>query len=65
MTDTVHQLKIVLRGVDPPVWRRLLVPANMSLDRAAAVLSGAMGWYFEHLCWFDTGTVRYAEEAGQ
>jgi hypothetical protein len=30
--DSVISLKVTLRDVRPPIWRRLLVPAGMALD---------------------------------
>ena len=39
------QLKLSLRGViKPPVWRRLLVPADIRLDRLHEVIQTAIGW---------------------
>lgn len=39
------QLKLSLHGVSkPPVWRRLLVPADMRLDRLHDVIQTSMGW---------------------
>ena len=46
---TAHQLKITLRDVKPPVWRRLLVPSDICLSDLAEVLMGAMGWAGYHL----------------
>jgi hypothetical protein len=44
------QLKITLLGVsEPPVWRRVLVPASLRLDRFHAVVRAAMGWQDGHL----------------
>ena len=49
------QLKLSLRGVSkPPVWRRLLVPADMRLDRLHDVIQTAMGWTDTHLHVFST-----------
>lgn len=42
-TDVVR-LKIALIEIVPPVWRRLTVPANLTLRRLHAVLQRAMGW---------------------
>ncbi len=49
------QLKVSLRGVSkPPVWRRLLVPADTRLDRLHGVVQTAMGWTDTHLHVFST-----------
>ena len=48
----LHQLKITLRGVSrPPVWRRVLVPADLTLGDLHEVIQQAMGWddYHMHL----------------
>jgi Plasmid pRiA4b ORF-3-like protein len=49
------QLKLSLRGaVKPPVWRRLLVPADIRLDRLHDVIQTSMGWTDTHLHVFST-----------
>jgi hypothetical protein len=54
------QLKLSLRGVSkPPVWRRLLVPAEMRLDRLHDVIQTAMGWTDTHLHVFSTSAGDY------
>jgi hypothetical protein len=54
------QLKLSLRGVSkPPVWRRLLVPADMQLDRLHDVIQTSMGWTDTHLHVFSTATGDY------
>ena len=51
----VLQLKLSLRGVSkPPVWRRLLVPADMRLSQVHDVIQTAMGWTDTHLHAFST-----------
>jgi len=59
MTTTVHRLKITLRGVKPPIWRRIEVPSNITLGELAPVLEAAMGWLGYHLHMFDTGRATY------
>jgi hypothetical protein len=62
MTDDtpVLQLKISLVGASkPPVWRRVLVPANMRLNRLHDVIQAAMGWQGYHMHAFTAGGVDY------
>lgn len=56
---TVHQMKITLNGVKPPVWRRVVIPSNHRLDELAEVLLAAMGWTNSHLHAFFIGECRY------
>ncbi|MHB8658947.1 MAG: plasmid pRiA4b ORF-3 family protein [Solirubrobacteraceae bacterium] len=54
------QVKLSLRGVsEPPVWRRLLLPANMRLDRFHDVIQTALGWTDTHLHVFSTDGGEY------
>ena len=46
---SIYQLKLTLSHVRPPVWRRVEVPADMSLYRLAAIIVTAMGWSGGHL----------------
>jgi hypothetical protein len=43
-----------LRGATPPIWRRLEVPADISLARLHTVIQIAFGWDDSHLHVFDT-----------
>ncbi|MGH3686457.1 MAG: plasmid pRiA4b ORF-3 family protein [Pseudonocardiaceae bacterium] len=45
----VYQLRVVLAGVSPLIWRRLLVPAETTIAELHAVLRAAFGWGGEHL----------------
>ena len=48
-----YQFKIKLRGITkPPVWRRVLVPANFTFSGFHAVIQEAFGWWNEHLYCF-------------
>jgi hypothetical protein len=42
-------VKIALRGTDPLVWRRVLLPGAMTLGKLHAVVQAAMGWEDRHL----------------
>ncbi|MGH3875244.1 MAG: plasmid pRiA4b ORF-3 family protein [Pseudonocardiaceae bacterium] len=58
--DPVHQITVTLAEVtDPPVWRRLLIPAAMPLSRLHDVIQTAMGWQDSHLHSFTAGTRTY------
>lgn len=46
---SLYQLKITLKGSRPAIWRRVVVPADMTLDRLHAVIQIAMGWTNSHL----------------
>jgi Tc toxin complex TcA C-terminal TcB-binding domain/Plasmid pRiA4b ORF-3-like protein len=46
---TIYQLRIVLRGVSPLVWRRLLVSCHTSLAHLHDILQIAFAWSGEHL----------------
>jgi hypothetical protein len=60
--DPVLQVKITLAEMaDPPVWRRLLVPAAIRLDRLHQVIQAAMGWEDCHLHAFSDGRARYGQ----
>jgi len=45
----VYQLRVVVHGVRPLIWRRLLVPADTTIAGLHAVLQIAFGWTDTHL----------------
>jgi hypothetical protein len=55
----VLQLRVSLEEVTPTVWRRLLVPGTVRLDKLHLMLQAAMGWQDSHLHSFDVGGVRF------
>ncbi len=45
----VYQLRIALKYIKPPVWRRIVVPGDIPLDKLHTVIQTAMGWQDYHL----------------
>ena len=45
----IHQLKITLKHIKPPIWRRLEVPADIKLGKLHDVIQIAMGWTDSHM----------------
>jgi len=54
-------LKITLRDIRPPVWRRVRVASDMTLRMLHRVIQEAMGWQDAHLHEFEVGSRRYGE----
>lgn len=48
-----YVLKVILAEIAPPIWRRLVVPCDYTLDRVHEALQWAMGWSNTHLHAFD------------
>jgi hypothetical protein len=55
----IYQLRIDLKHVKPKVWRRILVPATIKLDKLHQVLQIVMGWTDSHLHQFAIGDGQY------
>lgn len=45
----LYQIKVTLLGTKPPIWRRLLIPADVTLAQLHNVLQIAMGWEDGHM----------------
>ncbi len=54
-TGHLCQIKVTLKWSKPPIWRRILVPGNLSLEGLHFVIQTAMGWTNSHLHDFVTG----------
>lgn len=59
--DEVFQLKVTLRDIKPPIWRRVLVDGSATLDEVHDVIQAAFGWWGYHLHEFRVGGREYGE----
>lgn len=49
MNSPIYKLKVTLRYIRPPIWRRVEVPGDFSLFNLHRTLQAAMGWTDSHL----------------
>ncbi len=52
---SIYRLKVSIKDIRPPVWRRIEVPAEVTLAGLHDVLQTAVGWTDSHLHQFDIG----------
>ncbi len=57
------QLKVALRHIRPPIWRRVVVPDNFTLGHLHTIIQVVMGWENSHMHAFRFGAVEYTSEA--
>lgn len=59
--DKVQELilDVKLNHIEPGIWRRIVVPSNISLDSLARLILIAMGWNGSHMYQFVKGRVCY------
>ena len=60
-SEDIYQIKVTLLETKPPIWRRLLVPASMTLEQLHHALQAAMGWDDCHLHEFSIGRKRFGQ----
>jgi hypothetical protein len=58
---SVYQLKVTLKGTKPPIWRRVVVPENITLYRLHDILQIVMGWTDSHLHMFEIAGQIYGD----
>ena len=59
--SSIYQMKIVLDGIKPPIWRRFLVAGDTKLSKLHRVLQIVMGWENAHLYEFKVGRVSFGD----
>jgi hypothetical protein len=57
------QIHVVLDEVEPPIWRRLVVPIGTTPTDLHRILQAAMGWKDRHLHRFEIGGLHYGDTA--
>lgn len=60
----IYQLKVSLREISPPIWRRLQVRGDITLYKLHGLLQAIMGWTNSHLYAFDVGKAEYGPPDG-
>lgn len=58
---SVHQMKVTLKDTEPPIWRRLQVPAAIDLRELHLLFQVVMGWHNEHLYEYRVGRRYFGE----
>lgn len=58
-TGKVYQLHVALKDVDPPIWRRIIISEDASLEDLHVAVQLSMGWENVHLHEFRIGDIRY------
>ncbi|MCK5463263.1 MAG: plasmid pRiA4b ORF-3 family protein, partial [Bacteroidales bacterium] len=61
MTKTVYQIQIALKGSKPKIWRRVLIPSDISMSDFHYVIQAVMGWTNSHLHQFIQHGLFYTE----
>lgn len=58
----VYYLRVTLKDSEPTIWRDILVPSDLTLDRLHYVIQAAMGWENTHLHQFIAEKVLYTDD---
>lgn len=62
---SIHRLKISLRDVEPPIWRRLEVSSDTTLAELHELIQSAFMWFDCHLHEFDVDGTIYSIDDGE
>lgn len=58
---TIYKLKITLKDIKPPIWRRFIVNADVTLPSLHKIIQTVMGWSNSHLHQFRVDGIIYCE----
>jgi hypothetical protein len=56
---SIYQLKVTLKGVQPPIWHRLQIISTDNLEDVHITIQIVMGWTNSHMHEFAKGRDRY------
>ncbi|BCV20697.1 plasmid pRiA4b ORF-3 family protein [Moorella sp. Hama-1] len=59
--ENIYQIKVTLKRIKPPIWRRVQVPGGITLAKLHKILQVVMGWYNRHLYQFTINGSHYGE----
>ena len=59
--QTVYQLKITLKNIRPPIWRRVVVKSSTTLQQLHLIVQAAMGWDNYHMHSFSIAGIDYGQ----
>jgi hypothetical protein len=59
--ETIYQLKVTLKHIRPPIWRRFLVSSDITFYKLHLILQEVMGWANYHLYQFDVGGTTFTD----
>lgn len=59
--QTVYQLKITLKDIRPPIWRRIQVLSSTTLQQLHLIVQAAMGWDNYHMHSFSIAGIDYGQ----
>lgn len=57
--NAIYQIKVTLKDSQPPIWRRVQVPGDVTLETLHDVLQAVMSWWNYHLHQFIVGDTYY------
>lgn len=57
----IYQIKVTLRDSKPPIWRRIQVTGDTTLNNLHLILQEVMGWEGNHLYQFIVGQTYFGE----
>jgi hypothetical protein len=60
-SNLVYQMKITLKDVKPPIWRRIQVKGDVTLNAFHRTIQMVMGWGGGHLHEFDIRGILYGD----
>lgn len=54
---SIYQLKVTIKHINPPIWRRLLIPSNVTFWELHIAIQDSFSWTDSHLHQFFIGSV--------